>query len=129
MAHDLVPQIPGMEESLTKLAAWAAEKAGWAVGKGGEIVSTVLFKSWVDDLRERIYKGQQEGVIKEDFERSRHGQSLLTEALNALWQARDQERAEAIQRVFLGLAMNPVEDSLAQVQQLHVLRLVSEMTT
>jgi hypothetical protein len=53
----------------------------------------------------------------------------LQEALDALWQARDQERAEAIQRVFLGLAMNPVKDSLAQVEQLQIVRLAAEMTT
>jgi hypothetical protein len=99
-----------------------------AIGKGGEIVFTELFKNRVSRLFRRFSKAKEEGKIPPDFETTEHGQSLLQEALNALWEARDQRRAEAIQNVFLGLAMNPAKESLAQVQQFQALRLVAEMS-
>jgi hypothetical protein len=129
MAGDLIPHLPGMLEMLGNIGEWAGNTAGWAAGKGGEIVSTVLFKNFVDDLNEETRKAKADGRIKEDFDRTRHGQALFTETLNALWTVRDQERAKAIQQVFLGMAMNSAEEVLEQVEQLQIIRIAAEMST
>jgi hypothetical protein len=122
MVLDLVPDMPGMVETIGDLSTWVADKGGGLVLKG-------LFQGYADELGEKLRKLIEEGEVKNEFERSRHGRSLLQEAMNALWTVRDQERAKAIQQVFLGLAMNPVEDSLEQVEQLQIIRTVAEMTT
>jgi hypothetical protein len=122
MASELVEQLPGMVETIGDLSTWVADKGGGLVLKG-------LFQGYADELGEKLRKLIEEGKVTEEFERSRHGRSLLQEAMNALWTARDQERAEAIQRVFLGLAMNHEDESLEQIEQLQILRITAELTT
>jgi hypothetical protein len=76
----------------------------------------------------RFREAQEKGEIPRDFESTDHGAALLQQALNALLEGLDQERADAVKKVFLGLAKNPVQDSLEKVQQMEVMRVASELT-
>lgn len=103
--------------------------AGGIVSVAGKAVIGGLVKRGLDDLFERYAKAKEAEKVPEDFEETDHGASLLQEALNAMCRGLDIERAEAVKKVFLGLAMTPVADSLERIQQVDIMRTVSALTT
>jgi len=102
---------------------------GFMLKEAGKIALGVLIRPKIEELIEGLRKGQSGQEIPPDFETTPHGAALLQKALNALLEGLDQERAEAVKKVFLGLAMNPIQDSLERVQQLEIMQVTSELTT
>ena len=102
---------------------------GIAVIKGGKIVLGRLVSHGVDDLLQRFKKAKAAKKIAANFEETDHGAALLQAAINALAEGLDQERAEAVKKMFLGLAQNPVDDSLGRVEQLEIMEVTSALTS
>jgi hypothetical protein len=105
-----------------------ADAGGFMLKEGGKIAIGILVRPTIEDLLSKFRKAQADGEIPEDFEKTPHGAALLQEALNALLDGLDQERADAVLKVFIGLAKNPVEDSVGRLEQLDIMRIASELT-
>ena len=101
---------------------------GFMLKEGGKVVLGVLIRPSIEDMLSRFQQAKAERKIADDFETTDHGAALLQQALNALLEGLDHERAETVKKMFLGLAMNPVEDSLERIQQLEIMRITSELT-
>lgn len=121
-AYELMQLQPG-----SATLAVARTAGGIAVIETGKIVFKRLVEPVVDDMFERLRKAKEEGCVRDDFESTPHGMRLMQEAWNVLKQGLDEERAEAVKKMFLGLAMNPVNDSLERIEQLELLRITSEL--
>jgi len=119
----------GVDDSLTYTFDLVKGAGGCLAREAGKIGLGILIQKGIGELASRIRKAKEEKKIPEDFESTEHGATLLQEALNALLEGLDHERAEAVKSVFLGLAMTPVEVSLEKVQQIEIMRITSSLTT
>ena len=122
-AGNLVATDPAAAAALVVSSA-----GGFILKEAGKIAIGRLIGPAIDDMMDRFRATQTAGKIPKDFETTEHGAALLQEALNALLEGLDHERANAVKKMFLGLAMNPVKDSLERVQQLEIMRITSELT-
>ena len=104
------------------------DAAGGVLSVAGTAVLGGLVKRSIDDLFERFVKAKQADEVTPDFEQTDHGAALLQEALRAMFLGLDETRAEAVKKVFLGLAMNPVEESLEKMDQLEIMRISCELS-
>lgn len=105
-----------------------SETGKWFLEKSGEVVLVEVVKQHVHDLFARYREAKVAGDIPEDSQQGNHAGVQLQKALNALLEGRDEDRAEAVKQVFLGLAMNPPKNSLERVQQMEVLEIACSLS-
>ena len=104
-------------------------KAGGLVAKeSGRIVLGVLVQRGLGKFFNEYKRKQREGDIPDDYETTEHGAKLLQESLNAISNGLDEDQADAVRKVFLGLASNPPEDSMERIQQLSIIETTASLS-
>jgi hypothetical protein len=105
-----------------------ADAGGFVVKTTGQIVIGGLVQRGYEKLFEEYQRRKDEKKISDDFEQTDHGAKLLQEALEAMSRGLDEDQADAVRKVFLGLASNPPRDSMERIQQLEILATASSLT-
>ena len=111
------------------IAIWAASLGGFVVTAAGKAVVGNLALNATAKLFERFKetRSKPDSKIPDDFEQTDHGAKLFQEAIAALMQGLDEDRAKAVQDVFLSLAQTKPADAYERIEQMDILAEASQL--